>query len=399
VNKASDQLVCLVMTTNSSRQAQIGEWLRFGCRVERVDNVYDAVAMRHQLAARAYDMTVIVSGDKDQTLPPCLLRYPDMRVLVLTTTRKIGPLPEWLHQGATEVVSLQKLPAVHHTISRLLDECLMMRKVQALCEQTDEQRQIIDALLSKHPHGIGLWQNGQVKRLNNQFDQSTGLMINPDGLINENAWLDWMSVANRYPLGELTLNLSEEPTMTSSTTGEPAGQLLMQRVRHRGKAARLLQVSARPKLTKNIPELATDSVTGLLARDSVLQGFQRLLHSGRQTKRYTAMLVQLLTSDEASRTTAVSRTLQDLTIYRAAEMLQQNFVGNTLLGRVSHDALLLIRPSTAVDASRLAANRVREVLGSLGGLLDAPNELRINTLNLAATSLSAAEVISRLERR
>ena len=283
----------------------------------------------------------------------------------------------------------------------------MMRKVQALCEQTDEQRQIIDALLSKHPHGIGLWQNGQVKRLNNQFDQSTGLMINPDGLINEKAWLDWMSVANRYPLDDLTLNLSEEPFMTSSTTGKPTGQLLMQRVRHRGKAARLVQVSARPKLTKNLPEQATvpgtvpgtDSVTGLLARDSVLQGFQRLLHSGRQTKRYTAMLVQLLTSDEASRTTAVSRTLQDLTIYRAAEMLQENFVGNTLLGRVSHDALLLIRPSTAVDASRLAANRVREVLGSLGGLLDAPNELRINTLNLAATSLSAAEVISRLERQ
>ena len=104
------------MTTDSSRQAQIGEWLRFGCRVERVDNVYDAVALRHQLAARAYDLTVIISGDKDQTLPPCLLRYPDMRVLVLTTARKIGPLPEWLHQGATEVVSLQKITscASHH---------------------------------------------------------------------------------------------------------------------------------------------------------------------------------------------------------------------------------------------------------------------------------------------
>jgi len=396
------------MASSPLRHSQISEWLRFGRRVERVDATDSAIELRHRLSERSYDLAVIIIDKGKQQLPLCLRRYPSMRVLVLTEARKSGALAKWLQQGATDVASLQTLPAAHHAISRLVNECSLNRQVLALLDQSTQQRLIVKALLARHPEDFALWQNGELQQLNNQIADATGLMINANGVINEQPKLDWVSMSAKYPIGKLRTNEPGEQLMGDNTPLHDQQlhnqQLHLQRIRHHGKVARLMQVNTRPALVKNlpeqnVPEQNTDSVTGLLARDSMLQGFQRLLQSGRHSKRYTALLVQLVTAEESARTAVVNRTLQDLTIYRAADTLQRNFVGNTLVGRVSHNALLLIRPSTAVDASRLAANRVRDVLGSLGGLLDAPNEIRINTLNLAATAMSASEVVARLERR
>jgi len=59
---------------------------------------------------------------------------------------------------------------------------------------------------------------------------------------------------------------------------------------------------------------------------------------------------------------------------------------------------LLIQSSYDEPVSRDAANRVRDSLGSLGGLIDAQTDVRINTMNLpATTSISANEVVARLE--
>ena len=70
---------------------------------------------------------------------------------------------------------------------------------------------------------------------------------------------------------------------------------------------------------------------------------------------------------------------------------------NTLLGRTGINTLLLARP-TSGEQSRKLALRVKAAIGSLGGFIDDPSSVYIKTLTLAPNTLSAIEVMERLER-
>ncbi len=159
----------------------------------------------------------------------------------------------------------------------------------------------------------------------------------------------------------------------------------------------MLQISTLPEKPGTLPDMATDSVTGLPARKTALQNFQRVLQAGR-AQRYTATLVQLVVS-AGEKASGADRTLQDLTVYRAADALQRSFLAEGLLGRVSQSALLLIRPQTTMQQSATTADQVRNALGSLGGIIDTRHDLHINTLNISSSSMSASEAVERLERR
>ena len=94
--------------------------------------------------------------DDDERLPACLLRYPDLRVLVVVPYRKTGPLDLWLQQGASEVVSMQKPATLTHALGRLIDECSLTSELHQANEKIDLQQRIHHTLLSNHPHAVML---------------------------------------------------------------------------------------------------------------------------------------------------------------------------------------------------------------------------------------------------
>jgi len=175
--------------------------------------------------------------------------------------------------------------------------------------------------------------------------------------------------------------------------------------------------------TSTLPTLETDSVSGLPARQTMVNKFQGWLQSANTDSRYVAMMVDLsdstLNEDTKSHTkgltsktdpkaqplpsassAAVDRTLQDLAVYRAADRLSRTLSSDTLLGRLSDDRLLIIRELEADEAPRMLAKGIRRSLGSLGGLLDSPKAVRINTVNVSAKQGASAEgLVTRLENR
>jgi len=141
-----------------------------------------------------------------------------------------------------------------------------------------------------------------------------------------------------------------------------------------------------------------DIATDLRVRISVLERFQQMLSSEIKAPRFTALLVSILIDDNTNAQSGAAKNVQDLTLFRAADTLKNQLGTGTLLGRINQNALLLIQSSDDEPVSRDAANRVRDSLGSLGGLIDAETDVHINTMNLPAkTSISANEVVARLE--
>lgn len=160
------------------------------------------------------------------------------------------------------------------------------------------------------------------------------------------------------------------------------------------------QPPSNSEIAANTRTIATDSVTGLPARSTLLEHFENLLKTQKKAKRYTAMLVRVFAGKQhTSESVQADKTLQDLSLYRAANLLQQRVSAGSLLGRVNDNALLLIQPADAANGSRVVANQIRRTLGSLGGLVESATDVRIDTLNLSASSISASEAVERLEAR
>ena len=92
-------------------------------RVEGVDQVDDEAQLCEQLKLNQHALCVLVINDRSTMLPACLLRYPDLKVLVIVRVGKIGPLLDWLQQGCSDVVQLKRTDNLKHSLSRLIDEC------------------------------------------------------------------------------------------------------------------------------------------------------------------------------------------------------------------------------------------------------------------------------------
>jgi len=259
-----------------------------------------------------------------------------MRVLVLINHRKSGKLGYWLQQGATDIVSLRKTVAVQHAIGRMIDECTSTMKQQALATRIQQLEH----------------EASYLKSMLQSDKRSFAITASNDTL---------HSVTNQV---ESDLHCIEQPAMKNITA----------------------------------PQKKRDAATGLPARNSVMHRFQKMLQSDIKAPRFTAMLVRILTDKNTKEKSGAEKTVQDLTLYRAADALQKRMAAGTLLGRVNQNALLLIQSSDVEPASRDAANRVRETIGSLGGLINAETDVRINTMTLPAkTRISVDEVVSKLE--
>lgn len=343
MNADHPQLNCLVLSGQEEHHKLVSGWLGVSKRVGSVTSVNDDASLCKHLSSTPADVCILVVENREQPLPACILRYPHMPVLVLTAGRKTGKLLLWLQQGATDVISVKKTAAAQHAISRLIDQSVAQQKQRFL-----ETR-------------------------NQQLEQ-------------EVAYLKSMLQSDKR---SFALSASNDNTHDTLLQLESA-----------------LRQTQRP-LIENVvaKQQARDEATGLPARRSVLRRFQTLLQADIKPPKFTAMLVRILTDSASHKGLAThhngaDKTVQDLTLYRAASALQKSMGANSIIGRVNTNALLLIQSSDTETVSRDAANHVRDTLGSLGGLIDGETDVRINTMTLPSKSrFTANDVVARLESR
>lgn len=406
-NSTSIQLACLLMAATGEHRVQTEAHLRVSRRVEQVDCVEDETALRHQLAVNRYDLAVLLTDESEALLPACLLRYPDMRVLVITTARKTGPLDPWLQRGASDVVRFGKNAEIRHAIGRLLDECIHLRQRDALLTRVSEQSRLTEQLLDHHPYGVAVWQAGKRIHGNHRFQRYTG----DDGTRDTvDAWLVTepdrqarLLGEHSLPLGELLATLQADTAYTTRVRNRRNAQRFLLQViptRMDGTAAHLVQLRPLKTRPSRLPSLPTDSVTGLPDRNTGLDLLERLITLTPTTGALTAVLLTLPSgATDQQPLSGTERTLLDLAIYRASHRLQSVCKsGRYVLARTRDDQLLLVQPASGEHASQTLAHQVTLALGTLGGMLDNGHDVRAHSLTLNVRSLTARGFLARLER-
>lgn len=388
------QLCCLVLCNDSTPDDALRMALDTHPSVKKIEYIDTQNALRETLRTTSFDLLVVALSNTSKQLPACLLRYPDMQVLVAVPSRKIGSINTWLAQGANEIVSLQRKDRLVHTVNRMLNDSATRAKLRHVTSHLATQYKLQQILLNTYAEALVLTQNGCVIESNDCFDTLINCKQH-DNKARSIEWTRWVSAQSYKELHDSALLEQNETTISSSNSRHYRARI--ESLVLEGGPAQLIRINPSPIGLNSLPDLETDSVTGLLVRDSFTQRLQSLLQSPGNTNRYTAVLITLPIPDNASHFSGVDRTVQDLLIYRAANSIEQHFKGNTLLGRIGINTLLLARPANS-EQSRKLALRVKAAIGSLGGLIEDPASVFIKTLTLPPNTLSAIEVMERLER-
>jgi len=387
-------LSCLVLCYEDAHEDALRTIIGLHTCVKKLVVTDDQAELRESLRTTPFDLVVIALRDTSEPLPACLLRYPDRQVLVVTTGRKIGSVERWSAQGAHDVGSFLRADRLRHTLHRMLNECATQAKLRHATNRLATQYKLQQILLDTYAEAVMLRQNGRVIEANGCFDT----LINchehePKARTIE--WKRWVSAQSYKQLHDAEL-VGQSETTISSVSNRRYHVRIESLILEDG-PAQLIRINPAPIGLNSLPNLETDSVTGLLARESCAQRLQGLLQTPDAVKRYIAILITLPMPENASHFSGVDRTLQDLLVYRAANTIEQHFKGNTLIGRTGINTLLLARPASS-EQSRKLALRVKATIGSLGGLIDDQASVHVKTLTLAPNTLSASEVMERLER-
>jgi len=336
VNPEYPLLSCLVLSQRHEHHKLVSTWLGECNYVGSVTAVSDDSSLGKYLNKAHVHLCIVVLEKHEITLPASILSHAHIPVVALTATRKPEKIRKLIQQGATEVVSIGNTYLAKHAISRLLAECRSKQKLRFL--------------------------QAHIQVLEKQV-----------------AYLQSILMSDKRSFALTAANDAEHKSVRQIEAK--------------------LQSMQQPVVENVIANYKPrDSATGLRARISVLKKFQQVLASEIKAPRFTALLVSILTDKDSGEQSGASKNVQDLTLFRAADALKKRLGTGIILGRINQNALLLIQSSYDEPVSRDAANRVRDSLGSLGGLIDAETDVRINTINLPAkTSISANEVVARLE--
>lgn len=408
------QLSCLILGTDENSRQQVRSWMKDRRQVSHLELCDSSISLQREMARRQYDLVALITAESTPIVPSCLYHYPDTKLVIFTIGRKTPSIDKWIGQGIEEAVSLTQPEHARRVLFRLLDERVMAHRLALLESQIDEQWGLIDTLIAQRKDAVALNQDGKLLQVNRAFTNMTGLNAGA----SKELWLEWLDGPSKLSVQSGRASDLQSLIVKDLSSGK-ARRLDRVAVQYCGADAELIVmdsvleqveieldsiIESAPAKKRGIapmqlPTTATDSATGLPARSTLLHKAQRLLQGSDRTHRYTAMLVRLLGDNNAKNAQGIDRTVQDLTLYRAADALQKNFSDDTVLGRISQNALLLIKASDETEPSRGAAKRVRDILGSLGGIIENPSDLKIDTLNVAGASLSADEVLARLEKR
>jgi len=389
------------MANDGDARTSLMDQLTLSRRISNVVDASDSIALRHELAVHHYDFAVLMLDSADERLPAFLLRYPDLKVLVVLPQRKIESLDLWLQQGASDVVSAQKPAALRHALSRLVDECRLVNELEQANEKIELQERIHTTLQSSHPHAIMLVCGNTVLDANTVMQSLLG--IKSAGSSTQSigdlylALQNWIAPESRSSFANLAGNTASTFEATS-ILGEKH-TVHIRPIQFPNDLAQLISIDPQPIVVTRPAAIVEKIATQLPTAESLNQRLNAFINTTKNAGRYTAMLVQFPELESAHSGDGVERTLQDLSMNRASEALSRCFSGSkTMLARAGKSAFLLVSPTTN-RPSRSAANRVHKALGSLGGLSDPQSSIRINTLTLSSDSLDANEVIKRLESR
>lgn len=441
-----NRLNCVLRATDAADVDTVTEGLRISARVGDITTCRTDTELRTELQQRAPDnlpdfVVLVVSH---QELPPYLLRYPDLRVLVLSTQRKVGSLTPWLQQGASDVASLARPQQMQHALGRIIDESAMERRVSLLASELTRSEARYSTLVRNSSTALSFWRDEELHSCSPSFTDITGLT---EGSSTAD-WLQALQDTSRDKLGQRLAEFPEKAYAVVNSHGQMV-RIVRESLcdasddnEHMLSVKLVLRPTPQNKPADSTTSLdpttettavvvaadnensseATDSVSGLPARQTVVNTFQHWLREATKNSRYVAMTVDLSNStlveeseEHASITqqdqtvqveknppdeALVDRTLQNLAVFRAADRLSRTLSSNTLLGRLNDDRLLIIRELEADEAPRMLAKGIRRSLGSLGGLLGSPEAVRINTVNISAKHGASAEgLVTRLENR
>ena len=454
----------MLRAANAAEIDTVTDGLRISSRVGDIATCKTDTELCAELQRRATgnmpDFIVIVASQPE--LPPCLLRYPDLRVLVLTTQRKVGSLTPWLQQGASDVASLARAPQMQHALGRIIDDSAMERRVNLLAAELERSEARYSSLVKNSRTALSYWRDDELIACSASFSDITGIFAGASTA----QWLETLQQTSRSQFGDCltkfpsssratvsghgkTVRIARETLCDASDDNEHlfSVKLVLNSTdqsadtsaddpavkSHAQSAARTATTkpASEPaavvaqKASNNLSNAETDSASGLPARQSVVNDFQRWLQGATKNSRYVAMTIDLSNKSsenhgsenqqnkksrvlsktqkiEKSASNALNgdRTVQNLAVYRAADRLSRTLNSRTLMGRLNDDRLLIIRELEADEAPRVLAKGIRRSLGSLGGLLGSSEAVRINTVNISAKNGASAErLVTRLENR
>lgn len=285
---------------------------------------------------------------------------------------------------------LQCLLRASHSDSALPSLEHLRRVNQHLQSQNRLQRLLLDS----QSEALLLWQQGQILQTNACLDNLIDSSV-PDNFSKTQAWKRWISTEALDCLLDAHSNTLNETTITDAS-GKAYRVQIDHLVLETG-PAQLLRINTDPDFLDEFQRLNSDSVTGLLTGSAFISRWRTWVSGLRQSQRYVAMLINLPDVRSESGCSGINHTLQDLLVFRASSAIEQHLANKAIVGRTRHNSLLLLQTADCASP-RKSALSIKALLGSLGGLIDDPSSITIQTLTLTPGSLSAADVLMRLER-
>lgn len=389
----SIQLSCVIFGRRIAENNDLFEELKHSTHIDHVDELTRLASLRDHLARHRYDFVIILLEHPEDSLPACLLRYSELKVLVVTPCRKTGPMEHWLKQGATDVVSAQRLEKCLHALKRMIEECRIRAQLRAATLKIDSQNKLQQLLLDSRNEAVLLWQNGQVLESNCRLDELIECH-NEDPHSRSIEWKRWVSAPCYAELHSLTQTVAGKLIITNHSGLK--FNAVLERVNLELGEAKLIRINPQPIVQASWVIDSLDSSTGVL----LPQPFTNALDCWLQTttlKRYTVIQIHIDEPDLLASPGRANSTVQELLSYRVASSLRQEFRQGTVIGRTGPTTLTLL-PLNLFKDSRGLATRIRSRLGNIGGLLEDTSHIHIKTLTLSTTALCAAEVIERLDR-
>ena len=345
-------LACVVAGPDGEHATRLTALLGRSARVGDVERAGSEVVLRHALAVRHRDLVVVVLDAPDRLLPASLLRYPDTRVLVVAPDGVRGTLSRWLQQGANDLVSPHDEDALAHALGRLVDECALVAAARRLDTLVAAQRRRIEILTARLEAGerrVGPVA-ASLPTPSLSAPARVGAACGP-GEADEGA--DELDPASRLPTRTPTLAALER---LRTAPGSGAGHETGHGGEHEG----------------GRPEDEPDA-------------------------RLTALQVVLPAGSVHDR---LDRTLTDLAVCRAAEVLRGSLPGLLVLGRTRRDTLLAVcTGDPEAIGGQHAAARIATRLGSLGELVERAGDVRVDAIGGTVDAIATAALAERLERR
>jgi len=362
----SIQLNCIVFGRDLSSKPQVSTRLRQLAAISQIDEISSLAQLRDHLSRHPYHFAIIVLDHADDNLPACLLRYPELKVLVITPSRKAGPIDPWRTQGASDIVSSHRPEKMKHAINRIVEESHVRAQLHAIQKKLDSQNRLQQILLDSRKDAVMLWQHGTIVESNRLFDD----LINCHSSDNHSRSIEWKRWVSAPSYAEL--NTSEQPLVGSVNLSNHLGQRFETKIESimldTGKA-KLIKINTRPLDQRAWDDISVDSATGMLL-----------------TKPF------ILRSQDKG-----NSTVKELLSYRIATLLKQEFSSLSLIGRTGPTKMTLL-PLSPVSSSQGLSGRIRQTLGTIGGLVEDRQSVRIKTLSLSTSHLCAMEVMDRLEQ-